>query len=246
MFGQTILILPLGLLPIFFIIGYLIYTRAEEGLQRKIGGTFRQGITEYPTAISLILCGGGNKNSIEFTNNGKSVILIFPSPWSKSINDAESALQYIKDTVWAHGEHHDRDWIDFHVIERVSYDADADILRITATLPDSIVLADEYFEYEIGNIGRVFKTNNAPGNDTRWLLFSRGEKKVVRKDGRVFVYIDRLQLVEGFMSEKDVVMSEKQITRNIKNRLWNRFDVKCISIDEKTYCGEIIYIDLQT
>lgn len=89
-------------------------------------------------------------------------------------------------------------------------------------------------------MGRVFKRNTA-GNSVRWLLGSPGERKIIRIDGRLFVYIDRIQMVQGIVDDtKEIIMSEKQITRNIKNRLWNRVDVKCISIDENTYFGKII------
>lgn len=78
------------------------------------------------------------------------------------------------------------------------------------------------------------------GNDIRYLGHPQGERRTERKDGMLLVYIHRLQIVPGFLFEKQKTMSEKQITRNIKNRLWNRVDVKCISLDEDNFCGVIL------
>jgi len=55
----------------------------------------------------------------------------------------------------------------------------------------------------------------------------------------LLVYVDRKQTVPSFINTKQRAMSEKQITRNIKNRMLNRVDVMCLSIDKNTYCGEI-------
>lgn len=243
--GQTLLILPFGLLPVFFVIAYIFFIKTGDGVQKNIGSKFRDGITEYPTEVSLLLY-GTNDNKIEFTDDGKSIILTIKSPEYMgvspfiNINDAASIKKYIKERVAFGGDYFDPDLFDLHVIEDIVQDEGAGVHRLTMTLPDKIVRTEEYIEHEICNVGRMFKRNNSPGNSIRWLIYPQGERRVSKKDGRLFVYIDRLQVVPGFLDEKQIIMSERQITRNIKNRLWNRLDVKCISIDEKTYCGEII------
>ena len=105
-------------------------------------------------------------------------------------------------------------------------------------MPDEIVLTRDYIEHEIKNIGNVFKRNDQ-GNNCRYLLGALGEHEIVKMDDRLLAYIERRQRVQSFFGEKDITMSKKQITQNIKNRLWNRVDVKCISIDKKTCCCEI-------
>jgi hypothetical protein len=241
MMGNTLLILPFGLLPVFFVIAFLFFTKADEGVQKNIGSKIRAGITEYPTEVSLLLY-GENEHKIEFTDDGKSIILTINSPkynGISDISDAASIKKYLK-LVDRGQDRFEPDLFDCLVIEAIVKNEETGIHRVTVTLPDEIVRSEKYVEHEIFNVGRVFKRNN--GNSIRWLLHSNGERRISKKDGRMFVYIDRLQVVPGFLDEKAIIMSERQITRNIKNRLWNRLDVKCISIDEKTYCGEIIGI----
>lgn len=241
--GHTLLILPFGLLPVFLLIAYVFFIKTEDSVQKNIGSKIRDGITEYPTDVSFLLY-GGNDNKIEFTDDGKSIILtIKSSEYSISrygdINDPANVKKYIRERVAHNSDCFDPDLFDLHVIEDIVQNEGAGVHRLTVTLPDKIVRSEKYIEHEIYNVGRVFTRNNT-GNSIRWLLFPQGERRVSKKDGRIFVYIDRLQVVPGFLNEKQIIMSERQITRNIKNRLWNRLDVKCINIDEKTYCGEII------
>ena len=133
------------------------------------------------------------------------------------------------------------DWVNHYNITKIGKNKETGKQQIIISMPDEVVLTDQYIDHEIQNIGRVF-TRNAGAVAQRWLLWSHGERKTMREHGRLLVYIERIQLVPGIFQDfgKEKIMSEKQITRNIKNRLWNRVDVKCISITESTYCGEIL------
>jgi hypothetical protein len=230
MYGNTILILPFGIFPIIFIIGWLLFFSAEEGLQKSIGSKIRSGITEYPLEASMCLY-GANENKIAFTDDGKSVVLTVESPSHMSIDSPAEIKEFLKEQM-RHQDSVNPDWVDDYTVTDISENKEARTHRIVISIPDEIVLSDQYIDHEIKNVGRVFKRNNA-GNSIRWLLYPQGERKTVRKDGRLFVYIDRLQIAPGILDEKQKIMSEKQITRNIKNRLWNRVDVKCISLDKK-------------
>ena len=185
----------------------------------------------------MALC-GDNENKISFTNDGKSVVLTVGSPSYISIDDSSGVKEFLKETM-KHQDCVDLAWVDQYIVTSISENKEAGTHEIVISIPDEVVLTEQYIYHEIQNVGRVFKRNDG-GNSIRWLLYPRGERKTLRKDGRLFVYIDRFQVVPGGFDEKQRVMSEKQVTRNIKNRLWNRVDVKCISIDEKTYCGEIL------
>lgn len=128
-------------------------------------------------------------------------------------------------------------WIDSLQITGINEDRETATYDIAISMPDDVLLTDEYIAYEISNIGRVFRGNHI--NSHRHLLPSPGEKSIERRNGRLLVYVDRKQTVPSFINTKQRVMSEKQITRNIKNRMLNRVDVMCLSIDKNTYCGEI-------
>jgi hypothetical protein len=111
--------------------------------------------------------------------------------------------------------------------------------RLIMTMPASTVLSNEYIEKEVRNLGRVFTRNTV--NHHRFLLFAKSDREVRFSEGKVLVRIGRQQLIPTFTGNwKDQVMSERQITRNLKNRLWNLVEVKCTSIDRHTYCGEIM------
>ncbi len=237
MFGNTILILPFGLLPILFIVGWVLFSSAEDGLQKSVGSKIRTGITEYPLEVSMALY-GTNENKITFSEDGRSVILTVESPGYINLDTPSNVKEYLKEGM-RHSDSVNLDWVNQYTITAISEDKEAGTHQIVVSIPDEVVLTDQYIEHEINNVGRVFKRNSA-GNSIRWLLYPQGERRVERKDGRLFVYIDRLQIVPGILDEKQKIMSEKQITRNIKNRLWNRVDVRCVSLDERVYCGEIL------
>ncbi|MDN3552194.1 hypothetical protein QWY74_01710 [Halomonas almeriensis] len=237
MFGNTMLIFPFGLLPILFIVGWVLFSSAEDELQKSVGSKIRAGITEYPLEVSMALY-GTNENKISFSEDGKSVILIVESPRYINLDTPANVREYLKESM-PHSESVNMDWVNQYAITAISENKEARTHQIVVSIPDEIVLTDKYIEHEITNVGRVFKRNDA-GNSIRWLLYTQGERRVERKDGRLFVYIDRLQIAPGILDEKQKIMSEKQITRSIKNRLWNRVDVRCISLDERVYCGEIL------
>lgn len=86
MFGNTIQILPLGILfPVTFLLLFILYFSVGEGVRAKIGGRLRAGTTEYPTEASMCLNNELN-NRVEFTKHGDSLILILDKPWLKSIS----------------------------------------------------------------------------------------------------------------------------------------------------------------
>jgi len=234
--GHTIIILPFGLLPLVFLVVWIFFTVAEERAQKTLLGKLRYGITEFPTTISKILEGTG-KHEITYTNNGRSLALAFASVFD-GIENMHEATEFIRKCVESNSEV-DQNLMDHYIVEAVERAPEKGICYITVTLPDKIVLSDTYVAREIINVGRVFKRNDV--NAHRWLLYrDESENRVVKSTGHTLVYINRRQCVPGFFGERYIMMSERQITRNIRNRLWNRFDVKCVSIDKDTYCGELI------
>lgn len=234
--GTTLLIFPFGILPILLIIGWILFSTAGSLIHVNIGSKVRSGITEYPTGISMCLY-GGNNNEIAFTDDGKSVIITVKPSWDINIDNIDEVKNVLKTYIGHHGAEN-LDWFDHYIITKASKNEVDGGYQIVVSISDEVVLSSQYIEHEIQNVGRVFKRNSV--NKMRWLLQPQGMRKTMRKDGRLFVYIDRMQLVPGMFDEKQKIMSEKQITRNIKNRLWNRVNVKCISIDANTYCGEML------
>lgn len=241
MVGHTIEILPFGVLPLLFFALYIFWVKTSEKAEKSILSRTRQGITEFPTVVSLMLYGQGD-DSIAFSDDGASVILTIdsPSPDYADLSNAKGVKDYLTQTLQQFRDEVDLGIIDHYVVTDISRDESAKQHRITLTLPTEVVCSPAYIDHEIAGIGRVFKRNNAPGNSIRWLLYSQGERKVVREGQRTLVHIDRAQVVQGFLDEKTITMSERQITRNIQNRLWNRVAVKCISLEENHYIGEII------
>jgi hypothetical protein len=237
MYGHEMLILPFGVLPFVLFIVYIFFIRGSESAQKNIGSKIRKGITEYPTAVSLMLY-GTNEDTIEFTNDGKSVVLTI-DPTYGEIKDVIGAKQHFLMMLESEREELYAGLLDSHLVTSVAQNSEDNKYKITITLPNHVIQSDEYIDHEINNVGRVFVRNNG-GNTIRWLQHPQGERRIERKDGKVFVYIDRKQVVPSFLSSKTIIMSEQQITRNIKNRLWNRFNVKCISINDDIYKGEIV------
>lgn len=237
MLGQQLLILPFGILPLILLAGYLVWKVLEASGQRTFTNDRRFGITEFPTDVSTLL-GGTNHNELAFSEDGKSVILTIPNAY-REMHDSASAKQYINDSLRG-GDEVDHAWADQLAVTHVACTERPRVYRLTLTLPRSTALSMQYIENEIKNLGRVFMRNTV--NEHRFLLFPKEARRVEVSNGRVLVYVGRVQLVPTFLGNwKDRVMSERQITRNIKNRLWNQVDVKCISIDRQTYCGEIVF-----
>ena len=236
MFGNVILILPFGLLPLLFVVGWVFYTTAEEGLQRRIGQKVRAGITEFPTEVSMFLY-GENDNKISFSGDGTSVVLTIGTPYF-GLGTTDKVKEHLRDII-RFKDGLSKEWVDQYIVKSIVEDRISRTTQISISIPDDVVFSEKYITHEIQNLGRVFK-RNCTGNSIRWMLCVQGDRRVERKDKKLLVYISRLQLVPGLLDEKLIIMSEKQITRNIKNRLWNRVDVRCIHLDDETYCAEIV------
>lgn len=235
---HAIIVFPLGGLPIVIGIGYLLFIYLQNTLQKNIGSKIRDGITEYPLEISMCLY-GENDDKISFSEDGKSVILTVKSPQYKDIDKPIDAKDFLLEKIY-YLENLNLKWFEKYIISDISKNSEDSTHKITVSVPDEVVLSEQYIEHEIKNLGRVFKRNDG-GNNIRWLLnYHMGERKIIRRDGKLIVFIERSQFVPSVFGEKEIIMSKNQIIRNIKNRLWNRVDVKCITIDDKTFCGEIV------
>ena len=239
MLGQQLLILPFGILPLVLLGAYIVWKVLEATGQRTVTNDRRSGITEFPTEISTLL-NGTNNDELAFSEDGKSVILTLQDV-GRNLSDKQSAMQYLNDHLRRHDDDLVWEWAEQLAVVDVSAGEQPSSYKLTITMPSSTVLSMEYIENEIKNIGRVFIRNTV--NETRYLLSARDARHVEKIAGRLLVRIGRVQLVPTFLGNwKDGVMSERQITRNIKNRLWNQVDVRCISIDRQTYCGEIVFL----
>lgn len=235
--SHQLLILPFGMLPLILLAAFLVWKLLETTVQRTITNDRRFGTTEFPTEVSTLLC-GTNHNELDFSADGQSVILTIPKAY-RELPDLASAQQYIKDDLYSQHDVNSA-WVDQLAVTNVDRIEQPRGYKLTITMPRTTVLAMDYIENEITNLGRVFTRNTS--NEHRFLLFPQKGKRVEMSNGRVLVQIDRVQLIPTFLGNwKEGFMSERQITRNIKNRLWNQVDVRCISIDRKTYCGEIIF-----
>lgn len=233
---MQLLILPFGILPLILLAAYLIWKVLQATGQHTITNDHRFGTTEFPTEVSTLLC-GTNHNGLAFSEDGKGVILTIPDAYC-DFPDTASAQRYVKDAIYGHDDV-SRDWADQLAVTQVARTEQPRGYRMAITMPRDTVLSMEYIENEIRNLGRVFTRNTS--NDHRFLLFPQDVRHVEVSNGRLLVRVGRVQLVPTFLGNwKDGVMSERQITRNIKNRLWNQVDVRCISIDRQTYSGEIV------
>lgn len=237
--AASVIIFPYGALPVLLFAGILLYYKLDDTFQKVAASKLRSGITEYPLEASMHL-EGDNENKISFTKDGKSIELTTMTPSYIDFETPNGIRNYLKDKL-KHLNSANPEWVDYYIVSTTSINKKTGELTATITMPDNIVLSKQYIEHEIKNVGRVFKRNYR-GNSIRWLQPVQGERKLLMKNGRLLVYIDRKQIVPSFFDSKVVVMSERQITRNIKNRLWNRADIKCISINNDTYCGEIVNI----
>lgn len=240
--GQTMILLPLGLLPVYFFIAYILFDKGLEKGQKAIGGRFQKGITEYPHLLSRLF--NSSTDELTYSDDGRSVILSISLGHTdydgKEIRDAAGVMYIIEEYY----SHYDQEYKYYDgickklVIENVTRDEAASKLRIKLTLPTEIIGSDEYIENEIARVGRVFNQNSP--DSFYYLLYKPVLGRVEKKDCRTLVFVDRRQYIPSIFDTREAIMSEKQITRNIKNRLWNRFDVQCVSIDETVYCGEIL------
>ena len=226
---HTLLLLPLGLLPVGLLIYYFFFKAAEATVERHVLADTRRGIEEYPTMMSHM----GDK--IVFPPNSKNITVT--TAFNSHLN-YENAL----DELWR--KLHNVDWqleecfVKQHTVESVVHDGVDNLTKITYALSDEALFSAKYIDYEISHLGSVW-SDRSTVNDSRRMFSVLGERRVERRDGRTFVHIDRLQHVSGLFDAKTIIMSERQITRNIKNRLWNRFEVKCVSCQGRTYVGEL-------
>jgi len=235
--GQTILILPFGILPLVLLAGYLVWKVLQATGQRTITDDRRSGATEFPTEVSTLL-NGMNEDELAFSDDGKSVVLTVKKTY-RDLPDKESAEDYLKDHFRSHDDDLNSKWAAELEVLEVTPTAEDGGYRLKMRMPASTVQSMEYIENEIKNLGRVFLRNTV--NEHRWLLFALGDRHVEVVEGKLLVRIARVQLVPTFLGNwKEGVMSERQITRNIKNRLRNQVEVRSTRIDRQTYCGEIV------
>lgn len=233
---RQLLILPFGYLPLILLAAYLLWKVLEATAHRLIINDHRFGTTEFPSEVSTLL-NGTNHNELAFGEDGKTIILTIQRTY-RDLPDNASAQQYIKELLYEHDDV-EHTWVDQLTVTHVTPTEQPGGYKVTIMMPRSTVLSMNYIENEIKNLGRVFTRNTT--NNHRFILSQQQVQHIDVRDGRVLVRIDRRQLVPTFLGNwKKDVMSERQITRNIKNRLWNQVDVRCISIDQQTYCGEII------
>lgn len=184
---RHIAILPLGLLPILFFIGYIIWIKMNEAGQKSIGSKIRNGITEYPNALSETLH-GSNENELEHTDDSRSVILLLDVNFSRFARSEcngnlspEGAKQFIKDYFYRHSDDfYCRELAEKFIIESVENSKDAQTLQIRITLPDSVIRSDKYVDHEMRHMGSVFQ-RNLVGNHNRYLLYRDGRNRVVRE-----------------------------------------------------------------
>lgn len=234
--GRELLILPFGILPLLLLLAYVVWKVLVATGQRTVTDDRRLGETEFPMEVSMLL-NGTNEDELSFSGDGRGVILMIKKAYQELSTTAE-AEEYVRDKLRDHDEINP-DYIgQLKVTSVVATEADRGY-RLIMTMPASTVLSHEYIEKEVRNLGRVFTRNTV--NHHRFLLFAKPDREVRFSEGKALVRIGRQQLVPTFMGNwTDRVMSERQITRNLKNRMWNLVEVKCTSIDRHTYCGEIM------
>jgi len=236
---KSIIILPFGILPLVLLAGYIVWKMLVATGQRTITNDRRFGTTEFPTVAAALLC-GTNKNELSFSEDGQSVILTVARAYME-LPDIASATEYVRENLWDREEvtRELAEQLQVTHVERTAAGEDGRGYKLTLALPREVVLSRAYIESEILNVGRVFLRNL--NNEHRFLLPTQQQERHLEvRDGKMIARIGRGQLVPTMLAKwGDGVMSERQITRNIKNRLWNLVDVRCLSIDGSTYVGEI-------
>jgi len=241
--GQTILILPLGLAPLIFFIVWIVFIKGSDTNEKYIAPKIRKGKTEYPVEVTG-LWNVGSVEKVEFTNDGKSIAVTVNPLASSTLTTNEDIKQWIITSLNEYRSHNSEkvvhDWVNHCIIEGTTEDSKTGSLIITLTVDDQLIKNHDYLWHEIKNVGRVHMANTTT-NGSRYLSHRTPKNELHRENGRILVTIERTQSTQGvFDSWKEVIMSERQITRNIENRLWNRYQVKCISMDDDSYYGEII------
>ncbi|CEP35454.1 Putative uncharacterized protein [Halomonas sp. R57-5] len=236
MYGNTILILPLGIAPFVAIIVWVVFFESSAGIRKKIAGRFRKGITEYPTEAFMFLAHSID-NSIEYMGEANILVLTLKGPSYSNVTTVADLKRCLKS--YSDNDGVNLDWIDEYVLMFIHKDKEAGSIKVVLSIPTSIVRSEAYIEHEIRNVGKVF-IEGGYKYSLRYIPTNHYTNSCERKDGRLLVHIDRRQEVDGFLDVKTVLMSESQITRNIENRLWNRVKVECIGLDDEMYHGVIV------
>ncbi|KXS55613.1 MAG: hypothetical protein AWU57_62 [Marinobacter sp. T13-3] len=240
--GQSLIILPLGLAPIIFVVFWFVFFKGADAAEKYVNPKLRKGATEYPAEVSALWM-RGLAGRMEFTDGGKSVTLNLTKTF-QNVTTRSDLKATISTLLREHRVHSNEEvfegWVDHIIIKNIIRDPDTNTYKVTLTVDDDLLNNEDYLAHEIRNVGRVHMENTT-SNGARYLSFSRPNNSVRRENGRLLVTIERSQLTTGVIdSWKRVTMSERQITRNIENRLWNRYSVKCLSMDDSTYYGKII------
>lgn len=233
MFGNTLLILPLGLLPIAIIIIILLYFKTDDFFGKYIGSRFRNGITEYPAVFSPLQC-ATNNTTISFDED--LILLEMDKPKYEKVESSSDAHIYICGLIReAENDYEQRKQLKFTIKEYIDY---GDSFSLLIDIPYEMVASKDNVELEIMNLGRVVKVNDL--NNVKWLLGSQGGRTVQHIGNRTVFSIGRQQSIPTFFDTKLVTMSEKQITNNLRNRFLNKLEVKCTALDKEFYHGDII------
>ena len=234
MFGNTLLILPLGILPIAILIIILLYFKFDDFFGKYIGSRFRNGITEYPAVFSPLQCARDN-TTISFDEKNW-ILLEMDKPKYEKVESSSDAHIYISGLIReAENDYEQRKQLKFTIKKYSDY---GDSFSLLIDIPYEVVASKDNVELEIMNLGRVVMVNSF--NNTKWLLGSQGGRTVQHMGNRTVFSIGRQQLIPTFFDTKLVTMSEKQITKNLRNRFLNKLEVNCTALDEEFYHGEII------
>ncbi|TNC80850.1 MAG: hypothetical protein C9356_12050 [Oleiphilus sp.] len=242
MFGTMMLVLPLGLAPIIFFLIYTGFFIGDDVNQKYVAGKFRKGKTEFPTLLNNLLC---RRCMINFDTTGTGIKLIIPTCRYEPVNSESDAREYIR----KHTNYLSFDWVDHCEISNFrkavieSNDEKESYVEMDLMLPTHVIAQKAYIADEMKDLGRTLVQGGHSGNHMS-LLHCGGDNQVEEKAGKFQVRIDRRQEVPGIFDYRTALMSEKQITRNISNRLWNRAKVTCTAIDDRHYHGIIEFTHL--
>lgn len=244
MFGNVPLILPFGVLPLILLAAYIVYVRTAESSDKHIGSKRRKGTDEFPLEITA-LWAGKRAEDLAFTSDGKAVHLTMRPIAEGHLDTPEAVIKELSgalvDCRNHGGERLFEDWLSHCRIHSTQQDPENGHYRVTLSPDDAMVKSQTYIDHEIRNLGRVMMSNSTT-NKARYLTSGSISNQCTRSDdGRLLVTINRRQQVPGFLdSRKEITMSGPQITRNLQNRLWNRVEVRCLSLDDTTYHGELV------
>ncbi|MBB3048915.1 hypothetical protein FHR99_003189 [Litorivivens lipolytica] len=235
--GLTVLFFPLGGAAIVFFALYLGSIHAHDAYQHFIGRNRRKGITEYPTDISALL-EGHNANELAFSSDGTSVVATLEDDYLAKMSVPDELRCALKDMIYHARKFGNSVWADFYQIEVLPASTESAHPQVRITMPPEVAMSDAYIEHAIERVGCVFYRIHS--NNNRIAQPPQGDRIVEFCGDDIKVRIGRRQSVPSIAETKQIVMSEAQITRNIKNRLWNSVEVECTGIDDDNYYGRII------